>query len=389
MAALSLSSLKAYVGGGAPRALHPSTVLLDVEHSLIQQRFVEIPFDVSWSVLQVQEKVHQLCGTQVEHMQLHLHGPQGPLLHPPQATLASFGVRGGGSSSGGARLLYVKDLDPFALGRGGGLHDVSQVQKYVMSDEQYRQRDNTYHSFKEKQKALDPAWRSIYEKKKTEGAAAQGVQVEEESLEEVRRRIALHSRCQITPGERRGTVRCQPQRTTAHAQHSRRSAASCHQPQAHPLLPCPPLPSCVCLCVCQTWGRCPSCGLPRPLLLPPLLCGLESSWTSRWASTQARRAATATSRAETSTAASCEPATYRQAPSLSETHSKTTTTTTTSRRWTRTRSRERRWETDTSTQASRSTLLHTQRVRKRAQGYMRRSSLAEKGVNRDECDAYR
>ena len=51
MATLDLSSLKSYVSGGAASLpCRPSTALLDVQHSLIQQRFVEIPFDVHSSL---------------------------------------------------------------------------------------------------------------------------------------------------------------------------------------------------------------------------------------------------------------------------------------------------------------------------------------------------
>ena len=210
MAALDFSSLKAYVGGGAPRALSSGSVLLDVEHSLIAQRFVEIPFDVHWTVDEVKQKVYQLCGTQPDYQQLHLGGAQGPLLAPNTAPLSSFGVTGGPASSS-PRLLYVRDVDPYALGRNGALHDVSQVQKYVMSDEEYGRRGNTYRAFKQKQREADPTWRSIYEKKAAphKGGEEQREAVSAETEAELVSRIPLHCRCQVTPGERRGTVQCQ------------------------------------------------------------------------------------------------------------------------------------------------------------------------------------
>jgi len=36
--------------------------------------------------------------------------------------------------------IHVIDMDPFSLSRGGGLTDVSLVQKYRMSDDEYSQR---------------------------------------------------------------------------------------------------------------------------------------------------------------------------------------------------------------------------------------------------------
>ena len=338
MAALDLSSLKAYVSGGAARSLSASTALLDVEHSLIEQRFVEIPFDLAWTAVEVKEKLQQLSGTPVEHQRVHVGGASGPLLDPPHATLASFGVRGGGA--GGVRLLFVRDVDPFALGRGGGLHDVSQVTKYVMSDEEYRKRDNTYRAFKERQRALDPSWRSVYEQKQggggggggaRKGAAVQGQPASaasEESEEELRKRIPLQARCQIIPGERRGIVRCQPQthHTAALTQPCTRSTSTsaCH----HSTRPSSFSPV---LCGChQMWVRCPSCACPL-LLRPPLcLCGLGWSWTSRWVNTeewQAGLVVVGTSTAGTSTAPSSEPAACRSDTSLRGTHLRRRTTT--------------------------------------------------------------
>ena len=237
MAALDLSSLKSYVSGGAARPLSSGTVLLDVQHSLIEQRFVEIPFDVHGSLDAVKDKIHSLCGTPPSYQQLYLDGPNGTLLSAASATssspppssslsLSSFGVRGGsgsGGGGGGSHFLYVVDTDPFALGRNGALHDVSQVKKYVMSDEEYKKRDNTYRAFKERQKQADPNWQSVYQQraarqqhsssssggKDDDGAAA-------ESLDELRARISVGSRCVIQPADRRGTVKCQHSNTSPH-----------------------------------------------------------------------------------------------------------------------------------------------------------------------------
>ena len=226
MAALNFHSLKSYVTGGAPRSVTSGTALLDVQHSLIAQRFVEIPFDVHSSLDSVKARLHSLCGTPPQHQQLHLDGPQGTLLSAAAATdpsaaassselsLSSFGVRGGTGAT--QHSLYVHDTDPYALGRNGALHDVSQVKKYVMSDEEYRKRDNTYRAFKERQKQSDPNWQSMFQQRARQQQQRQEGQGTAESLDEVRQRIAVGSRCVIQPADRRGTVKCQPRTTAQH-----------------------------------------------------------------------------------------------------------------------------------------------------------------------------
>lgn len=47
-----------------------------------------------------------------------------------------------GSKSGD--FIHVVDSDPNSLALRGGLEDVSQVKKYVMSDEAYDKRENTF-----------------------------------------------------------------------------------------------------------------------------------------------------------------------------------------------------------------------------------------------------
>jgi hypothetical protein len=40
--------------------------------------------------------------------------------------------------------------------------DVSQVEKYMMSDEDYGKRKNTFRAYKQAQIANDPTWKSIF-----------------------------------------------------------------------------------------------------------------------------------------------------------------------------------------------------------------------------------
>lgn len=46
-------------------------------------------------------------------------------------------------------VLHIVDTNPNSLSARGWLEDTSKVQKYTMSDEEYKARENTYWKFKE------------------------------------------------------------------------------------------------------------------------------------------------------------------------------------------------------------------------------------------------
>lgn len=199
MAALDLQSLKSYVSGGAPRPLSSNVATMDVEHNLIKQRFVEIAFDINSNIEGVKHKVYTLCGSQPHFQKLTLHsGGRSVSLDDDNRSFASYGAVGGTNQSG--QWLQVQDLDPYALGRGGALDDVSLVEKYVMTDEEYGKRENTYRNFKAKKREVDPNWTPIHAKPKPNVVA-------QPSEEEIRARISVGMRAQVQPGSRRGEVK--------------------------------------------------------------------------------------------------------------------------------------------------------------------------------------
>ena len=48
--------------------------------------------------------------------------------------------------------IHIIDTDPFSLSRGGGLSDVSLVQKYKMSEEDYDKKKGTLRDYIREQK---------------------------------------------------------------------------------------------------------------------------------------------------------------------------------------------------------------------------------------------
>lgn len=206
MAAMDMASLKAYVQGGAPRQVGPSTLLLDITHNLLERRFVEIPFDLSTSIEDVKHKIYTMTGSGVEHMKVYLNG-RIELKEEDNKRLGEYGARSGD-------VLHVEDLDPFSQARNRAFDDVSQVKKFELTEEQYDKRENTYRAYKKKMKEIDPNWKSLFEIKAEERRAARrealkGTDMEEkyETHHQIFSRIKVGMRCKVKPGDRRGEVK--------------------------------------------------------------------------------------------------------------------------------------------------------------------------------------
>jgi len=134
MAAMSsLEAMKAYVTGGKPRQTADGIVLLDLEHNLLQRRFVEISFDTDMTIASVKERIYRMTGSKPDFMKVYLN--RSTLLDDDSRKLAYYNP----PATGG--YIYIVDDDPYSNARGGGLDDVSQVEKYVMSDDDYEKRN--------------------------------------------------------------------------------------------------------------------------------------------------------------------------------------------------------------------------------------------------------
>ena len=45
--------------------------------------------------------------------------------------------------------MHIQDINPHSMSANGWLEDTSKVEKYVMSDEAYNNREGTYRKYKE------------------------------------------------------------------------------------------------------------------------------------------------------------------------------------------------------------------------------------------------
>lgn len=183
-----------------------STVRLNVTHSNLQAKFMEIRLDLHMTVEAVKVKLSFHCGTNPSAMIVHLLDEDGSLLY----TLWEDHRKLGYYSPMDGYVLHVVDSDPTSASAGGWLEDTSLVQKYKMSDEDYSKRENTYKKWKDGKIKEDPTWTLEKEMASRRGATytPPAPKVEDpEHMADLAAAIQVGQRCSVDPGDRRGEVR--------------------------------------------------------------------------------------------------------------------------------------------------------------------------------------
>lgn len=177
-------------------------------HSNIPQNFPDIRLDLHMTVEKVKERFKLHIGTPVDHQRLILkdNGRVIGELTDNSKMLGFYSVVSGNE-------LHVIDTDPYSLSRGGGLTDVSLVEKYRMDDETYNKRSGTMREWIREKRANDPTYKLKPKGMSTMGTAPSGTGAFEKENEgpppgiESVEGINVGDRCEVQPGARRGTVR--------------------------------------------------------------------------------------------------------------------------------------------------------------------------------------
>eukprot|EP00980_Cylindrotheca_fusiformis_P010336 scaffold2299_cov131-Cylindrotheca_fusiformis.AAC.23 len=134
--------------------LHPSTVLLDLTHSNLQQRHIEIRFDKHDTLEHLRNRIHQKTGTSPQFQHLQIKNANTIVNEIPPSTADHFKLGYFGLEFHGMEVHCV-DLNPHSGSKGGQYEDVSLVQKYQMTDEEYNQRKGTLREWGRAQKSKD------------------------------------------------------------------------------------------------------------------------------------------------------------------------------------------------------------------------------------------
>jgi len=169
-------------------------VQVNVTHSNLKQFVQELRLDLHLTVYDAKRKLYTHNGSAIGAMELHLLADDGRLLAKmldDDRMLGFYGVANG-------MTIHVVDTDPFSLSRDGGLDDVSKVEKYRMSEEEYDKREKTFRSFKKTMLAGNPNWKPVHAGAKPAAAYADAACVPAD--------VVPGARCTLPPGDRRGEV---------------------------------------------------------------------------------------------------------------------------------------------------------------------------------------
>ena len=150
-----LAALKGYVTydtGAQNRA--ETTVLLHMTHSNLDRHFQEIRLDRHMTIMSVKDKLRTHCGTSANMMMLCLMDESGAMV----ASMDDDDKKLGYYSPENNWTIHVMDLDPYSMAANGGFDDVSKVEKYMMSDEDYDKRETTFRKYRQENLAKDPTW---------------------------------------------------------------------------------------------------------------------------------------------------------------------------------------------------------------------------------------
>lgn len=170
-----------------------------ITHCNLSAKHIDIRFNLHSTIADVKTRLKLHVGTPVEHQRLihRINGNNVQELADNSRMLGFYSVESG-------HEIHIIDTDPFSLSRGGGLTDVSLVEKFRMTDDDYDKRSGTMRDYIRKKRAEDPTFKLKPKSVPPPGVAGQPLAPE--TGPETVAGIAVGNRCQVMPGKRRGVV---------------------------------------------------------------------------------------------------------------------------------------------------------------------------------------
>ncbi|KAJ1454633.1 CAP Gly-rich domain-containing protein [Pelagophyceae sp. CCMP2097] len=184
-------------------------VAVNVSHSNLKQKMLELRFDLHQTVGEVKARLHLHHGTPLDMQRLTLRdgGVDLCALDDNEKMLGFYSVTSG-------MEIHVRDVDPHSISRGGALENTDLVEKFRMTEEDYDKRKGTVRDWIKTQKAADPNWKppkpnaqaqmaNNATKRNADAAATGGADI---PAADAAAHIHVGDRCEVQPGGRRGSV---------------------------------------------------------------------------------------------------------------------------------------------------------------------------------------
>ena len=143
--------------------LHETTIKIDLTHSNLIQKHIEIRFDKSDTIYDVKTKIHQKTGTAPHFQTLHLkcNGQTLFELNADDDANAKYDHYKLGYffnddlAYGDGLEIYCIDINPLSGSKNGQYENVNLIKKYKMTEEDYNTRKGTLRDWATKQKEND------------------------------------------------------------------------------------------------------------------------------------------------------------------------------------------------------------------------------------------
>lgn len=177
------------------------SVTLNLTHSVLTMKIPEIRFELDQTIGDIKKSVERRFGSDSNQMELILQDNNGnniAAMTENDRTLESYCPQD-------YYTIHVLDLNPNSITRE--LEDVSQVEKYVMSNEDYNKLPDTFRKWKEKLMQSKP---ELFKKPDATGTPTIPVSAvvnAQDFMKEEAEAIAVGSRCKLNPEGHRGAVK--------------------------------------------------------------------------------------------------------------------------------------------------------------------------------------
>ena len=179
--------------GDKLQSMSDDQVILHLTHNVFQSGVMEKRFDKHIRISEMKWKVQTHFGSDSALMILQLKDLNGRIIADNMEDDKMLGFY----SPMDGMSCHAIDLDPNAKQNVRSWTDVSLVEKYEMTDDDYDKRENTVR----KQKLREA------EKLRAEGKLPEKKEVDPERFAEEAEKIKVDDRCKVFPGDRLGTVK--------------------------------------------------------------------------------------------------------------------------------------------------------------------------------------